>query len=324
MGKTLITLALWLSVSAQAIEINKEKIFEPIFKEVEHPWMVLGVLEFPFYSFYLGAPAVHGVAYLPNFAPRLGPKIIYKDVGATFTFGLPIPANEKRRRGDSTHAGLVLNSYWHQNALDIFFHRFRGFYVSSPFTELSFNKPERYPQLPDARVTTYGINWYHVADPDRYSLRAAFDLTEFQLRSGGSWIYNPFYNHLQISVGNEFVPGIGSESLVALPNLASGRMETFGLAAGYGYTYIRGHLFATAQLVLGPAVQFQRFQRNDGNDTETMTFSAKANLNASTGWSHEDYVGGFKLLVDTLWAEVSDTQVYSSLVNVQAFFGHRF
>jgi len=303
---------------------SKEEMFDPILKEVEQPWMVQGLVEFPFYSFYLGAPAVNGVAYVPNFAPRIGPKILYKDVGATVTLGLPIPGTEKHRRGDSTHSGLVLNSYWRRVAMDLYYHRFRGFYVASPFTELSFNKPERYPQLPDARVLTYGINFYHVASPLRYSLRAAFDLTEFQTMSGGSWITNPFFNHLQMSVGNEFVPGIGNDALADLPNLASGRMDTAGVAVGYGYTYIIGHFFATFQGALGPAVQYQQIQRNDGNDTEVLTYAAKLNVNCSAGYNYTDWVGGFKLLVDTLWAEVSDTQVYSSLINAQFFLGHRF
>lgn len=329
MGKNVaLFLSLAISISAWAevdlSDFSKDKILEPIFKEVDRPWMVQGLLEFPFYSFYLGAPAVHGVAYLPNFAPRMGPRILYKDIGATITLGLPIPANEKHRRGDSTHTGLVLSSYWRRNAMDLFYHRFRGFYVSSPFTELSFNKAERYPQLPDARVTTYGINWYYVQDPSRYSLRAAFDLDEFQLKSGGSWIYNPFYNHLEMSVGNEFVPGVGSEAIVQLPNLASGRMDTFGVAVGYGYTYIYHHFFATAQGAIGPGFQWQRIHRNDGNDTEVTTYAAKLNVNLSLGWNYDDYVGGFKTLLDTLWAEVSDTQVYSSLINVQFFLGHRF
>ncbi len=303
---------------------DKDKILEPFFKESAHPWRVLGILDFPFYSFYLGAPAVHGVAYVPNFAPRLGPRILYRDIGATITMALPVPDNEKRRRGDSTHTGISFNSYWRRNAMDLYYHRFRGFYVSSPFTELSFNKPERYPLLPDARATTYGINWYFVSSPARYSLRAAFDLHEFQLKSGGSWIYNPYYNHLQISVGNEFIPGIGSESLVALPNLASGRMDTAGMAVGYGYTYIYNHYFATAQGAIGPGLQYQRIQRTDGNDTEVVSFSAKVNVNLSTGWNNEKYVGGMKVLVDTIWAQVSDTQVYSSLINVQFFLGYRF
>lgn len=329
MGKTLAAICILFSYAAYAVDLDlklpdKETILEPIFKESAHPWMVQGVLEFPFYSFYLGAPKVSGVAYLPNFVPRLGPRIIYKDVGAIVTFGLPEPAAEKRRRGDSDHSGITLNSYWRQNAMDLYFQQFKGFYVSSPFTELSFNKPERYPQLPDARVLTVGVNWYYVANPEAYSLKAAFDLTEFQTRSGGSWVYNPFYNHFDISIGQAFVPGVGSDSLKALPNLASARMDTLGVAVGYGYTFIRGKYFATAQGALGPAAQYQRIRRNDGEDTGLGGFAAKMNVNMSTGWNNEDYVGGAKLLLDTLWGRVGDTQVWSSLVNVQFFFGHRF
>lgn len=327
MGKTLILSLLWLfagRVGAVDLNLNKEKIFEPIFKESDRPWMVQGVLEAPFYSFYLGAPKVSGVAYVPNFVPRIGPRLIYKDVGVVFTFALPQPPTEKRRRGSSQVRGITVNSYWRQNAMDLYVQQLKGFYVSSPFTELSFNKPERYPQLPDARVLTFGLNWYYVANPERYSLKAAFDLTEFQTRSGGSWVYNPFYNHLAISVGQTFVPGIGNDALRSLPNLASARMDSVGMAFGYGHTFIMGHYFTTVQGALGPAIQYQRIRRNDGEDTGLGGFGAKLNMNISAGWNNEEYVGGAKFLLDTLWGRVGDTQLWSSLVNVQFFFGHRF
>jgi hypothetical protein len=311
-------------VHAAGLDIDKDKILEPLFKEVDRPWRIQAILELPAYSFYLGAPSVNGVSYQPNFAPRLGPKILYKDVGATVTFALPVPSKEKYRRGDSTMTAVLANSYWHQNAMDIYYSRFRGFYVASPFTELSFRKPERYPQLPNARAIVWGVNWYYVFDPEHYSLRAAFDLAEFQLKSGGSWIYNPFFNHFEISVGNEFVPGEGNDSLVALPNLASARMDTLGLTAGYGYTWIVRRLFATAQGTIGPGAQYQRIQRSDGNNTEVASFAAKLNVNMSFGWNDEDHIGGVKFLLDTLWAEVSDTQVYSNLWNIQVFAGYRF
>lgn len=303
---------------------DKDKILEPIFKEVERPWRVQGIFELPAYSFYLGAPAVHGVSYQPNFAPRIGPKILYKDVGAAFTLALPIPNHEKYRRGDSTITSVVANSYWRQNAMDVYYNKIRGFYVASPFTELSLKKPHRYPQLPDARSTIWGVNWYYVSNPERYSLRAAFDLDEFQMKSGGSWIYNPFFNHFEISVGNKFVPGEGNEALAALPNLASARMDTLGLALGYGYTWIYRRYFATTQGAIGPGAQYQRIRRSDGNDTEVTSLAAKLNVNASFGWNSDDHIGGVKFLLDTLWAEVSDTQVYSNLWNIQFFVGYRF
>lgn len=294
------------------------------FATIDKKWMVQGVLEAPFYSFYLGAPAVNGVAYLPNFAPRLGPRIVYRDFGALVTFGLPLPGYEKRRRGDSTYRNFILNSYWRQDAFDIYFQKFRGFYVASPLTELSDKKPDRYPQLPDAQVLNFGLNWYHVFNPSRYSLKAAFDLSEFQIKSGGSWMMNPFYTHAEIFLGNKFIAGSDPNALTSIPNLAAGRFDTLGCTFGYGYNYVDGHFFTAAQLAWGPGLQVQRFQRSDGNDSDVLTAAAKLNINLAIGWNESIYNAGVKVLVDSLWAKVQDTQVSSSLVSGQLFFGGRF
>lgn len=328
MGKTLTALILVCSLRAHAEgEIPLGPVAGPVesaFKTVEHPWLTAGVLEFPFYWFYVGAPAIRGSAYLPNFLPRLGAKVTYKDMGAQVTLGLPVLSdNEKRRRGDSTQSGLALNSYWRQNAFDLYFQRFKGFYVSDPFTETRADKPDRYPQLPDTSVTNVGFNWYFNTRPERYSLKAAFDQNEFQLKSGGSWIYNPFLNHLEMFLGSQFIPGTNS-SVTSLPNLASGRFETLGMALGYGYTYIASHFFATAQGALGPGYQFQRIRRADGNKSEVSTVAGKMNVNLAAGWNYPEYVGGMKVLVDSLYSRVVDTQVTSSMITIQFFFGQRF
>lgn len=294
------------------------------FSTVHSDWLVEGILEFPFYSFYLGAPAIRGVAYLPNFAPRLGPRVVYRDVGSTITFSLPIPAAERARRGDTTQMNFILNSYWRQNAYDAYYQRYRGFYVSSPFTELSLHKPSRYPQMPEAQVLNFGVNWYFAFSTDTYSFKAAYDQNEFQLNSGGSWVLNPFYNHLDMFLGTGFVLGSNPDELPKLPDLAAGRFDTFGLAAGYGYTFIRGHFFATGQAAYGPGLRTQRIQRSDGEHQSVLSLAAKLNLNAATGWNYSDYVGGMKVLVDSTWSKVADTQVSSSLVSLQFFFGRRF
>ncbi len=296
---------------------------EATFKNVERPWLVSGVLEFPFYWFYLGAPSVKGEAYLPNFLPRLGLRVAHKDMGAMFTVGLPVLGkSEENRRGKSKQAGISLNTYWRQNAFDLYYQHFKGFYVSDPFTELNPNKPSRYPQLPDTAVTNIGLNWYYAANPTRYSLKAAFDQNEFQLKSGGSWIFNPFLNHLEMFAGATFIKG--SESDFTFPNIASGRFDTTGLAMGYGYTYIRNSFFATAQGALGPGVQFQRIKRSDGNDSQVTTLAAKFNFNSAAGWNYLEYVGGAKILIDSLSSKVVDTQVTSSMISIQIFFGQRF
>ena len=312
---------MWL---AQAAADEASTKLESCFQKVEAPWLVEGVFEAPFYTFYLGAPAVKGVAYVPNFAPRLGTRLVYKDFGSTLTMSLPIPKAEIERRGDSTQASLVFNSYWRQFAFDVYYQRFRGFYAASPFTELSVHKPERYPQVPDAQVLNYGMNWYLVWNPEDYSLKAAFDLSEFQTRSSGSWIAQPFYNHLEMLLGSGFIAGTDPNAIPHQPNLGAGRFDTLGTALGYGYTFVHGHFFTSAQGAYGPGIQFQRIKRTDADYSNVWSLAAKLNVNVAAGWNYADYVGGLKLMTDSIWAKVLDTQVSSSVVSAQLFFGRRF
>lgn len=323
MGKTLRIWALILAASG-ALSVRAQEPEEVRFEPVKSKWLIQSVLEFPFYSFYLGAPAVKGMAYLPNFAPRLGPRVVYRDLGATLTFSLPIPPVEKERRGDSRTTNFVLNSYWRHIAYDLYYQSYRGFYMSSPWTELSVHKPARYAQLPDTQVLNYGVNGYVLFNSENYSLKAAFDQNEFQRKSGGSWMANPFYNHLEMFLGNGFVPGSDADNTPAFPNVASARFDTLGTAVGYGHTYVDGNYFATAQGALGPGIQYQRIQRADGDRSDVFSLALKLNVNLATGWNYPEYTGGMKVLVDSVWARVQNTQVTSSLVKVQFFFGKRF
>ena len=321
--KALIAMvAVFLSVRAPAF--GQQSTVAEIFEKFEGPFRVQGVLEAPFYSFYLGAPAIQGVAYVPSFAPRLGPRVLWKEVGITMTFALPIPEAERHRRGTSDMTEVLLNSYWRQNAIDIYYLRVKGFYVTSPFRELSVNKPERFPQLPEALVTSFGFNWYYVYNPERYSLKAAFDQSEFQTESGGSWLISPFYNHLEISLGTRFVPGIGDQSIQGIPELASGRMDTLGASGGYGYSYIDGRFFLSGLAAVGPGIQYQKIGRSNDKDVKNVSVAVKINVNASIGWNTQEYVGGMKFLLDSLSSNVSGTEIASNLVSGQIFFGARF
>lgn len=325
----LVSLVSWSAVGraeAQALPALLENPYahEAAFRPLDNDWSIQGVFEVPAYSFYLGAPAVHGVSYQPNFSSRLGVRALWREWGTLIALPLPLPKEEKERRGDSRQTSFVVQNYWHQHALDVYYQKFVGFYVSSPTTELSLHKPGRYPQLPDARVVNFGFNFYHAMDPGSYSLKAAYNQTEFQLKSGGSWIYGAFFNHLEMDLGSVLVPGSDPTSLSQMPNLNSGRFDTIGFGGGYGYTYVNFPWFASGQLVFAPALQWQHIQRLDGNGSTLISWAAKGNLNLSAGYNHREYVGGAKVLVDSLYSIINDTQVWSSLISGQLFFGRRF
>ncbi len=295
-----------------------------MFAPVAEVGLFRALMEFPVYSFYLGAPDVYGVAYVPNFSPRAGMQLQWKSFGLTLSAALPIPKEEIDRRGQSQNFNFLLSRYWRQHGLDIYLQNYRGFYVASPWSEFSLNKPERYPQLPDAEITNYGLNYYLVLEPEKYSLMAAFSQTEVQTASGGSFIWTAFYNHLEMNRGGSFVPGSEANSLKEPPTLKTGIFDTAGLGGGYGYTWVYSPVFITVQGLVGGGVQHQRIDETEDELGTLTTGALKANANASIGFTYKSYSLGGKVLVDTLLSDIHGTQVYSTLLNGLLFLGGRF
>ncbi len=184
-----------------------------LFRMSKKPRLAAGVLEFPFYWFYIGAPAIKGSAFSAQLPAASWDQSRIKDFGAQVTIGLPVLSErEKQRRGRSTQSGVTVSSYWRQNAFDLYLHAVQRISVSDPLPRRRPNKTDRYPQLPDTSVTNVGMNWYFVTRPRVTRLRAAFDQNEFQLASGGSWIINPFFNHLEMFLGSSSSPhGFGGD-----------------------------------------------------------------------------------------------------------------
>lgn len=305
--------------------LAEDSLAKSLFSAVKEPGFVRGFVEFPVYSFYLGSPDINGVAFVPNFSPRVGANVSWKNLGVSLSVALPLPPEEIERRGKTDQFNLLLSKYWRAHGMDLYFQNYRGFYISNPIGELNLNKPDRNPQLPDAEITNYGLNYYYVLSPENYSLMAAFSQMEFQNQSGGSFILTVFYNHLEMSRGQKFIPGSDPDSLQAIPSIESGIFDSAGAGGGYGYTFVREGYFLTVQGIIGLGAQNQKI-----GDVQSLAtgynFNAalKANANAAIGYNRENSTYGAKVLVDTLLSDVRGTQVYSTLVNGIVFYGHRF
>lgn len=294
------------------------------FAPVAEVGLLRGLVEFPVYSFYLGSPDIYGVAYVPNFSPRVGAQLQWKDFGLTLTLALPIPKEEIDRRGQTDQFSFIFSRYWRQHGLDVYLQNYRGFYVASPLAEFRIHKPERNPQLPDAEITNVGLNYYQVQDSESYSLMAAFSQMEVQLHSGGSSLWTAFYNHLQMNRGQKFIKGTEPDSLQEAPKLESGVFETLGLGWGYGYTWVLSPIYLTVQGIAGAGAQYQKID-DEGQGIQGLTTAAlKLNGNAAAGYNYKTYSFGGKILIDTLLSDVRGTQVYSTLLNGLLFFGGRF
>lgn len=288
----------------------------------ESAFIVGAVLEFPMYGFYLGSPDIYGQAYVPNFSPRLGPRIVYKKIGLRGSFALGMPDKEERRRGQSDQANAVLSFYWKKYAFDFYYQYFKGFYVSGPLTELDTHKPDRYSQLPDAKSTHWGFNWYYNVNATQFSLGSAFDQTDASIAAGESWVIVPFYRHWTIHLGDRIIKGSAADAIDTIPPLSSGTFDTLGTSIAYAKTWTFDKTYISALGGLGPGIQQQEYEDN-GKIKDRTTIAGKLNLNLSAGFKPKEYMVGTTFILDSIYAQVSGEEVYSTLVSLEFFLSKR-
>ena len=289
----------------------------------ERDIIIGAVVELPMYSFYLGSPDLYGKAYVPNFSPRVGPRLVYKKIGLRAGFALPLPDKEERRRGKSDQNNFILSFYWKKFAFDFYYQFFKGFYVSSPLIELDLHKPDRFSQLPEAVSKHWGFNWYYNVSASQFSLGSAFDQTEANMQAGDALVIIPFYRYWRIDLGDRIIKGSDADSLDQIPNLSDGEFHTLGASIAYSKMWTHRRTYFSMLGGVGPAFQEQSYTEKC-NDKERVTIAGKFNLNLSAGMKQKEYMMGSTLILDTIYSQVSNNEVYSTLLSLELFLSRRF
>ncbi len=311
---------LFFSVSGLANpETEKTAAFRPYEANAE----VTPYLQMANFSFYAGAPDIHGKAYVPNFSTLAGLKLSWAEYGIATGLSLPIPKEEIDRRGKSDQFNLILSKYWRSSAIDLYYQKYRGFYAGNPASEFNLSKPERFTQFPDAYSINYGLNYYYAFSEDEYSFSSAFAHTEEQLISGGSPLVQAFYNHVEISLGKKILPGSEPADVQFLPSLQDVALETMGAGFGYGYTFVIEEWMATAQALFGLGVQSKSETATSNIFKSVYTPALKGNLNFSLAYKLKNGAIGTVFLMDTLFSNANDEQIYSTFMVGTLFFQFR-
>lgn len=301
-------------------------VVNPPFVELEKPYIFKPFLEIPTYSFYLGAPDIHGYAFVPNFAPRLGVSVGWQDTQLTVAFSLPIPKNEIDRRGESKQQSYILHTQISEHPVDFYYQSYKGFYAGNPLHELSFSKAERYTQFPKASANLIGFNFYHVFSNESYDPRAAFNYDRIANTDGGSWYIMPFINHLEINIGDEIIVGSEPDAIKTWPDIHKLSLLSLGSTIGYGQTWVLDSKDVTLSLQgsLGPAIQRQQAEDRFQNQEESYGLSGKGGIKASLAQNNQDQTWGTRIFTDVLYSRLGSKDLYSTVLTFQLFYGIRF
>jgi hypothetical protein len=211
-------------------------------------------------------------------------KIVNAGIGATYKFAtLNISlafVQPGKDRGRTRNLDIQLHSYGRKFAIDFIAQFYKGFFLrDQDYAPAN----EEYYVRPDLAINTVGGTFQYVFNHRKFSYRAAFQQTEWQRKSAGSFL-----------LGFELYAGRfkGDSSLIPEQARNDARAETLqkmrfieiGPNFGYAYTYVYKKFFVTGSAAVAINTGLHKFYDASGGTTVTGV-SPNTIVRLSTGYN---------------------------------------
>lgn len=156
--------------------------------------------------------------YKPNNPLKVGIGFSLRNTVLNLSYGWAIPEVSNKEYGRTKSMDFQLHHYGRSFVLDLFFQKYKGFYNEEPTVELYSN----------TSVQAIGAEGTYLFKGDKFSAKAAFQQSEKQLKSAGSFVIGSGIYFYKIRDIQEMFPWDSNQ----INNFQ------FGGSAGYAYSWV--------------------------------------------------------------------------------------
>jgi hypothetical protein len=260
--------------------------------------------------------------YRPNRPYSLGMGVYIFELVLELTASLPASSHSEEIYGESRARDLQLNVFGKKWGLDLYRQKYDGFYVVDPNKTVPPDTP--YPQRPDIYTrNTYGTISY-TFNSKKFSLRSAYNFTERQLKSSGSFLLFGTLNGFKTRgdsalLGSEYQSQFGADA-----KIMDIRTTHLGVAPAYSYSLIHNKgLFINGLLALGPATNWMKYESENGNEGKDTKFSFFYVARISLGYRGDRFFAGLSYSGQSTNARYDSVRVRSSTGTLKILVGFR-
>lgn len=162
-------------------------------------------------------------SYRPNAPYGIGLGIAYKNISLSGAYGFDFMRD--KNRGKTKSMDFQYHYYGQKFIYDIFFQHYKGL-----FTE---PQDEKYDLYPDIKLVQYGVFSQYVFNDKKFSYSAAFNQSQKQLKSAGSFLLG----------GAAYYNTASSDSSIVFNGGHRLKNWQFGVNGGYAYTWAASKRF---------------------------------------------------------------------------------
>ena len=176
------------------------------------------------------------ITYRPNIPISLGVGVSLGKSSIGFSYGFNFLRDKKRGDTKTNMLSFQYRYYLPKFIADVYFQDYKGLYTEND------RENEIYNIYPDIKVTQYGVLWQYIFNGKKMSYRAAYNQTERQLKSAGSFHLGgaAYYNYLK------------ADSSLTINEANKLNNIQIGLNGGYGYTWVpKKNFYISGSVSLG-------------------------------------------------------------------------
>lgn len=245
--------------------------------------------------------------YMPNNPVEIGLGLSLYNTAISFGYGYGFDFLRDKKRGETSSFDFQFHHYGRKYTFDVFFQRYKGFYMEDDKSDAEFEL------CPDLKVQKYGIDAQYIFNNRKFSYKAAFNQSEKQLRSAGSFLLGGGAYYTYIESDTSFIYN-GKNYL---------KNFQFGVSGGYAYTWvIKRNYFINLSTTVG--IHF-------GNETIDRIGKDKLEVypsvypRVSMGYNKEKWSIGFSYLGNMIFPSFADDNSIGLMSgNFQLTYTYRF
>ncbi|MTG98836.1 MULTISPECIES: DUF4421 family protein [Myroides] len=167
-------------------------------------------------------------SFEPNKPTSIGLGFSWKNSSLSYSYGFPFLRDKAKAKTKARD--LKYHYYGKNQVLDIYFQQYKGF-------SLPISKSNEYNHYDNLKINLYGVLYQHVFNSRKYSVAAAYDNSEKQLKSAGSLLVGAgvFYSTLKnIPSFSDIISDYDKRTISIGPHV------------GYGYNWVAFRNFLVA------------------------------------------------------------------------------
>ena len=243
--------------------------------------------------------------------------------------GYDLPVRDDDFEGDKKGGGeldLRLDFYGRAMCFDFYYQHSQGFYLDNPEeVGIARSSDGSLPFYEDMGMNNISASLYYIFSSRKFSARAAFDGSDMQKESAGSFLLMSTAGMLSVKSGSSLMPQNPGADESELSDLDGCDYSHFSVSPGYGYISVFGSGFYLCEIVfIGPGLSYAHYSMGEKASGE-MNFFLKPNVRIASGYSGKRFFCGLSVISE-IYIFPSRMEMTGSLLLFEArfFAGCRF